>query len=66
MGSDRSGKVVAATYNPTRPWGPRPYHRPECPYVNNSKSIPANWVAYRDISSAARAGHDRPCRRCLP
>jgi hypothetical protein len=26
-------EVVGATENPTQPWGPRPYHCPDCFYI---------------------------------
>jgi hypothetical protein len=58
-------KVVAATFNPTEPWGIRPYHRPDCSYVTKSSHVEGYW---RDYDSAAEAQADErpPCERCNP
>jgi hypothetical protein len=58
-------KVVAATRNPTEPWGIRPYHRPECWYVTKAGHIDNNWTEYA-TAVAARADDREPCRRCQP
>ena len=59
-------EVVGATENPTQPWGPRPYHCPDCFYVRKQGAVPGNWVKYPDPPSAVRAGHESSCLRCFP
>jgi hypothetical protein len=39
-------KVVGATENPMQPWGPRPYHCPDCFYVTKQGAVPGYWVKY--------------------
>ncbi len=63
-------KVIAATYNPTEPRGPRPYHRicglcPPCPHTQNSKTAEENWKTYSSPEEANKAGHARPCEHCI-
>jgi len=65
MASVYTGKVLAATLNPSQPWGPRPYHRPGCYYVRNTKTVVGHWVTYPNSTSAVRAGHPNPCKRCF-
>jgi len=59
-------KIVAATENPTQPWGPRPYHCPDCSEVKKHGTVPAHWKEYPDPRSATLAGHDSACRICFP
>ena len=59
--------LKAATGNPTQPWGPRPYHCPECPQVvANPLVVGRNWVDYSDADKARIAGHPRACKICFP
>ena len=58
-------KLVAATWNPTQPWGPRPYHCPTCPEANKPDKVPSNWLDYPTPEDATRAGHDRACDICF-
>ena len=60
-----SGRVVVASKNPGLPPDQRPYHRPDCSYAENAKSVSNYWVSYSNIESAIRAGHRRACQRCL-
>lgn len=57
-------QVMAATYNPTEPHGPRPFHLSGCSYITASTSVDANWVTYRSVEAAVQAGHSRGCKRC--
>jgi hypothetical protein len=59
-------EVVGATENPTQPWGPRPYHCPDCFYVTKPGAVPGYWVKYPNPASAVAAGHRSPCLRCFP
>ncbi len=58
-------EVVAATHNRTRPWGPRPYHRPGCSYSTAAGAVSENWVRYPNKAAAIQAGHERACKRCF-
>lgn len=58
--------LTAATHNRTQPWGPRPYHCPECSEVNKPQAIGQNWLPYSNVAAARAAGHPRPCKRCFP
>lgn len=60
-----AGPVVAATLNPTKPHGPRPFHRPTCSFVLAQTTVPEHWRSYSSPGEAIRAGHPRPCKRCL-
>ena len=59
-------EVVAAHFNPTEPHGPRPYHRPDCTYVNDLRAVGAYWKHYPRAASAIADGHVSACRRCAP
>jgi methylphosphotriester-DNA--protein-cysteine methyltransferase len=58
-------QVVAATRNPTEPWGRRPYHRPDCSEVTKQGTVQSNWTTYPSVA-AAKADGRRPCKRCQP
>jgi hypothetical protein len=57
--------VRAATNNPTEPWGPRPYHCPDCSEVTKSGTRPDNWERYTTIEDAGLAGHFDSCKICF-
>lgn len=59
-------KLVAATYNPTKPWGPRPYHCPDCAHVSKTQAVPGNWISHPSIAEAIKKGHPRGCKHCFP
>jgi len=58
--------LKAATGNPTRPWGPRPYHCPECGEVRKPQAVGRHWKSYANAAAAGAAGHPRACKRCFP
>src|SRR4249920_755908 len=58
--------LKAATGNPTQPWGPRPYHCPECPQIAKHFALDQNWVDYSNAAAAQAAGHPRACKICFP
>lgn len=58
--------LKAATRNPARPHGPRPYHCPDCPQVAKPQVVGANWIQYADAEQARAAGHPRACSQCFP
>lgn len=58
--------LKAATGNRTKPWGPRPFHCPECPEVGKPQVVGRNWAPYATAAAARAAGHPRPCKRCFP
>lgn len=58
--------LKAATKNRSRPWGPRPYHCPDCSEVAKPSAVGSNWVDYSDVTSAQKAGHPRACGLCFP
>ena len=51
-GARESMRVVAATKNPTEPWGRRPYHRPDCREVTKPGTIAAHWTSYANAAAA--------------
>ncbi len=59
-------EVIAATNNPTKPWGPRPYHCPDCAHVNKPQAVRKNWVRYASSAIAIKNGHPFPCKQCFP
>jgi hypothetical protein len=56
----------AATNNPSRPHGPRPYHCPDCSEITKAHTVAGNWITYPDVASAVAAGHLYACSRCFP
>src|SRR2546422_2367917 len=47
--------VRAATGNPTRPWGPRPYHCARCSEVQGPRVVRSNWRSYSNATTARRS-----------
>lgn len=66
-GHDHSvAPVKAATDNPTEPWGPRPFHCPECFYTQRQDTVPVYWHTYGNAPQARIQGHQDPCKCCFP
>src|SRR5262245_57420608 len=61
----RSETVKAATDNPMEPWGPRPFHCPECFQTRRRDTVASYWHSYRNVSEAQAQGHERPCKSCF-
>ncbi len=57
-------KVIAATENPTEPWGRRPFHCPECFQTRRKNANDLNWRAYSNVAKA-QAGGRKPCKNCF-
>ncbi len=56
---------MAATGNPSKPRGPRPYHCPRCSEVAKRQAVGHNWVKYPDAARARTAGHPEACKVCF-
>jgi hypothetical protein len=64
-GHEHPHKIVMATDNPTEPWGPRPFHCPECYQVRKAGTVSGYWRKYKTPSAAQADGHPSPCKSCF-
>lgn len=56
--------VVAASENPTEPWGRRPFHCPNCFQTCRKDHNSLNWRSYSNIAKAKADGR-MPCKNCF-
>ncbi len=65
-GHDHSrASVKAATDNSTQPWGPRPFHCPDCFHTQRQDTVDLYWHEYKTAAHAQRQGHEEPCKNCF-